>query len=248
MSMTSDGLVIRETKVGEYDRAVTVLTRDYGIVHAFAVGARKVKSKKNASTSLLAFSSFSFSEGKTGLRVEDASPKEMFFSLRSSIELLSVAQYLCEIAGVLSPQDAPAEEYLRVMLNGLYFLGQPDSDPLLIKSIVELRLASLAGYQPNLVACRECGAFEADWMIFSVPNADIVCQKCGMEQESAGLKIDKSVLSAMRQIVYAPLDRLFRFSLSHDKVKALSSLTEAYVIDKTERTYKTLPFLHSLGL
>ena len=43
MRLNTDGMVIREQNIGEADRRVILLTRDYGIVHAFARGARRIK-------------------------------------------------------------------------------------------------------------------------------------------------------------------------------------------------------------
>ena len=62
MQITTDGIVIKENAVGDYDRVLSVLTRDLGVIRAFSVGSRRIKSKKNASTSLLAYSRFSLSK------------------------------------------------------------------------------------------------------------------------------------------------------------------------------------------
>ena len=55
---TTDALVIKEMSVGESDRLVTLFTRDYGLIRAFAAGAKSVRSKKGAATSLLTYGSF----------------------------------------------------------------------------------------------------------------------------------------------------------------------------------------------
>ena len=39
--ITTEALVIKEMKLGESDRLVTLFTRDYGIIRAFAAGAAK---------------------------------------------------------------------------------------------------------------------------------------------------------------------------------------------------------------
>lgn len=246
MQIITDGLVIKENSVGDNDRVITVLTRDCGVLRAFAVGAKKVKSKKNASTSLLAFSKFTFSGTKDKLRVEDAVPIEMFFDLRTDILKLSVAQYICELCQSLAPVDDTAEEYLRLVLNTLHFLSKQDANVYLLKSIAELRLMTISGYQPDLVACRECGCFENDKMYFDIVNASIVCDDCIDANASYFIEIDRSILAAMRHIVFSELNKLFSFSLSLEKSKYLSNITEKYLCDKTERGYKTLSFLHSI--
>ena len=246
MQIITDGLVLKENNVGDNDRVITVLTRDLGILRAFSVGARKIKSKKNASTSLLAYSKFTFSGSIDRLRVEDAVPVEMFFDLRIDILKLSVAQYICELCQNLAPTEENAEQYLRLALNTLHFLSKEDSDPYLLKSIAELRLMTISGYQPDLVACRECGCYENDKMYFDIGDASIVCDDCIDAAASSYIPIDKSMLSALRHIVFSELNKLFSFSLSQEKSKYLSSITEKYLCDKLERGFKTLDFLHSI--
>lgn len=61
---TTEALVIKEMSVGENDRLVTLFTRDYGIIRAFAAGAKSIKSKKGAATSLLTYGSFTILKKK----------------------------------------------------------------------------------------------------------------------------------------------------------------------------------------
>lgn len=246
MQWITDGLIIRENNVGEYDRAVTVLTRDHGVLHAFSVGARRIKSKKNASTSLLAYSRFKISYSKNAYRIDDASPIEMFFSLRADIVKMSLAQYICDLMNTFAPVEESAEEYLRLALNTLHFLSVNDNDHHRLKAIAELRLLTLSGYQPDLVACRECGSFEQDAMIFDYSAGTIACADCARGDLSAAKAIDRSLLAALRHITYAPLERLFSFSVPAEKAKYLSELTEMYLKHCSERGFKTLDFFHTV--
>lgn len=248
MQEITDGLIIRENAVGEYDRAVTVLTRDHGVLRAFAVGARKIKSKKNASTSLLAYSHLNLSFSRNAYRITDAAPIEMFFPLREDIVKMALAQYLCDLCGSLAPTEEPAEEYLRLILNTLHFLTTEQADVHRLKAIAELRLMVLSGYQPDLVACRECGNFEAERMLFDCSGGTIVCEDCAGGPIPGTVPVDRSLLSALRHITYAPFERLFSFSMSEEKTKYLSELTERYLKNQTERGYKTADFFHSVDL
>ncbi|HOO26055.1 MAG TPA: DNA repair protein RecO, partial [Clostridiales bacterium] len=103
MQINTEGLVIRERSVGENDRLITVLTRDYGLVKAFANGAKRLKSRSQSATQLLAYSSFVFYQGRDSYTVNDARSIEIFFKLRQDIEKLSLAQYFCELAEELAP-------------------------------------------------------------------------------------------------------------------------------------------------
>ena len=129
MHIETDGLVIREQPVGENDRLVTLLTRKAGIVRGFAKGIKTVRNPKSSGTSLLSYSQFSLYQGRSRMIIDNARPKEMFFGLREDIGRLALAQYFCELAGALAPEGQPAEDCLRLLLNGLYFLSKGQRHP-----------------------------------------------------------------------------------------------------------------------
>lgn len=246
MQITTDGIVIKESAVGDYDRVLSVLTRDLGVIRAFSVGSRRIKSKKNASTSLLAYSRFSLSKSKDAYRVDDAAPREMFFGLRDDIVKLTVAQYLCELCLHTVPEGEPSEEYLRLVLNTFHFLCDPKSDADLLKAIAELRLMTVAGFAPDLLACRACGTYDGKRMYFDTNGSSLICADCLGTPNNSVSELDGAMLAAMRHIVYSDFEKLFSFSIPHDSAARLSRVTEKYVISVTERGYKTLDFLNSL--
>ena len=153
MRLSTDGLIVKESNVGEYDRLVVALTRHRGLITAFAPGARRLKNRNASSTGLLCYSNLTFFRGKDTYKVDEASAIEVFFPLRSDIVKLSLAQYFCELCLCLAPEGAPAEDFLRLTLNSLHFLSKDGRPPLLLKSVMELRMLTLSGYMPDLLAC-----------------------------------------------------------------------------------------------
>ena len=110
MLLKTDGVVIREKGTGESDRFVTLLTRDYGVLHAFARGAKSLKSEKQSGTQLFAYADFTVSRGKDAFIVTEARAREVFYKLRENVEHLALAQYFCELSGLLAPEETPAED------------------------------------------------------------------------------------------------------------------------------------------
>ncbi len=243
MRFTTEALVIREMDVGESDRLVTMLTREYGVIKAFAAGAKNIKSKKAAATGLLSYSSMTILDKNGTYRIYEATPIRVFFGAGSDVVKLSLSQYFCELAQVLAPPDN-AEEFLRVILNSLHFLTDSEKNPTLIKAITELRIAAISGYMPNLVGCENCGAFESDIMHFSLIDGHIDCDKC---VSSVGLiKIDRTLLTAMRHIVYSKLEALYSFEIPPAAAERLSELTSKYILTQTEHRFDTLDFYNAV--
>ena len=198
MQVKTQGLIIREQTVGESDRLVTVLTRDAGVVRAFARRAKNLKDSKSAATQLLCYSRLSIFKGREKYMIDDAEPIEVFFGLRRDIAALSLAQYFCELAYLMVPEDTDSEEYLRLILNSLHFLSKGTRPIRLLQSVTELRMLSSAGYMPNLVACENCAAYEAETMFFLPQRGIILCDKCFHGANEPYVALPPGVLTAMR--------------------------------------------------
>lgn len=121
MGVNVKGLILKEQNIGENDKLVTVLTDNLGVLRAFVRGAKKLSSKKQSATGLLCYSKLSLYKTKDSYIIEEAESIESFFGLRNDIEKLSLAQYFCDIAFELSPKEDDATDFLRVVLNSLYF-------------------------------------------------------------------------------------------------------------------------------
>lgn len=206
-----------------------------------------MKNGRLSATRLFSYSRFTVFEGRDTYVIDDAVPLEVFFSLRNDIGRLSLAQYFCELAAALAPQDGEAGDFLRLMLNALYLLGKGSRPNEIVKAAVEMRMLSLAGYQPDLVGCAECGRYEADVMHFLPRSGLIFCGECyrptGNEPE---VPLTPGVLTGLRHTIYADFEKLFSFSMSQDGRKRLADASETYVKETLGRSFQTLEFYHNL--
>lgn len=242
---TVDGIVIKTSVTGEADRIVWVLTRDKGIIRAFAKGARGTKNRLHSGTSLFAYGSFLFYEKNGTYNVNETDVKEVFFDLRKSMETLTLAQYFCEVILKTVPERCEEEIYLRLLLNSLYFLCKSEKNELLIKSVFELRLCCIAGYMPALVGCDTCGEYSTDVMYFDCLNGNLYCEKCGKILSAPAVSI--SVISAMRHICFSEFGKIFSFELSSDMTVILNRLTEKYLGNVTGQEYNLLKFFRDIN-
>lgn len=245
MIIKTDGVVIREQTAGERDRLVTLLTRKLGVIRAFVNGVRSPKSRNAASTGLLCYSDFVIEQKKNGVyTVTEASAKEVFFSLREDIVSLSLAQYFAELAYELSVREEEADEFLRLLLNAVFFVAQNKRSKTLVKAATELRFLSLAGYMPSIVGCARCGKFESETMQFSPRSGRLYCSDCVPGEKTVALPL--GIVTAMRHICLSEPGKVFSFSLSKPSELLLGEVSEQYLKNITMRKYKTLDFYKSI--
>lgn len=241
---TTEGLVIKEMNVGESDRLVTLFTRDYGIIRAFAAGAKSIKSKKSAATALLTYSSFTILQKKGTNRIYEATPIARFFSLDGDIEVLAVSQYFCELALIFGENGSENAQLLRLILNSLHFAVKEKKYLPLIKAVTELRTAFISGYMPRLVACEDCGKFEDGIMYFNLTDGSLHCAEC--VGESGGVALEPTLLSAMRHIAFSEFKRLYSFDIPNAAADRLSDIASDYLCAQTDCRFTTLDFYNRI--
>lgn len=241
---TSDGIVIKTSVTGEADRIVWILTRNRGIIRAFAKGARGTKSRLHGGTSLFAYCTFLFSEKNDVYNVYEAQIKNIFFDLRKDMETLTLAQYFCEVIVKTVTDKFDEEIYLRLLLNSLHFLCKGDKNRLLIKSVFELRLMCEEGYMPSLVSCKKCGEFFSDSMYFNTMTGELYCDECG---KNTGLQcVSGNIIAAMRHICYSDFSKIFSFELSDGSLEVLNGICERYLKNVTGQDFNLLKYFSNI--
>lgn len=246
MRFSTDGLVIREQIIKEQDKLITVLTRSNGVIHAFVHGAKSIKSPKSVATGLLTYSRFTIFSNRERYIVDEANAQDVFMPLRKDITKLALAQYFCELLAELAPQEDEAEEYLRLVLNSLFFVSKGNRPDSLIKSTFELRLLTLAGYMPDLVCCNACACYESEDMYFLPKSGTLVCGDCAGSYSEEKVKTGLGITAAMRHCVYSEFNKLFSFSVTPEAQPTLEYAVESYLHNQLGKKLKTLDFYKQL--
>lgn len=247
MKFRTTGLIIKEQSIGEQDKLVYALTKSNGVIKAFVRGAKNIKNQKCAATSLLSYSRLTIYKGRDSYIIGDAIPEHIFSKLRNDVAKMCLAQYFCELAITICPREQKSESFLSLILNALYLLSEGKRSPDLIKSCVEMRLASLAGYLPDLRMCNVCGEYSAPEMFFLTKSGIIECRQCHSGTNGTEILLNPSSLTALRHTVYADDNKLFSFALPDDDLRVLNIASESYIKFMFEKDFPTLTFYKTIS-
>ncbi len=249
MLATYDGIVVGRREIGENSCFIDILTDEQGIIEAAAHGAKKLNSPILGSVGLFSYATFCLNKTKLRYSVNSAKPKRSFHDLGSDIEKLALASYFAQAVKYCTPQEQEQDSLVRFFAIALYEAETARNAPRLscVKAAFELRYSCMLGYRPDLRGCCNCGEFEHDEMFFLPESGEILCGEC-FDREYGGryFVLTPEVLSGMRNIVYAPLNRAFRFDMSEGGAAVLERVTENYFLARAERTFTALEYLKSL--
>ncbi len=254
-----DGLVVREVKVGEADKIITLLTADHGRITITGKGVGSMRNKYAASAQLFSYSTFQLRKKGNFYYIRDTFFIECFMNIRYDLEKLALANYVCDVASDISLEDTGDPELLSITLNTLHAIANLDSKPLsLIKAAFEFRVASHAGFMPDLSACGVHGCEIADEAYIDVMNGRVVCKKCRAElmydpeyvdndpHAKIMIRVSPAVLDALRYIADAHVKRYLLFRLDEDELDGLSVVCERYLLNHLEHGFTSLEYYKKL--
>ena len=246
MKPETKGIVVKEIKLSNDDRLIKILTENMGIITAIIKESRRRKNDRNSLIRMLSYCNFELFEGKNYYIVDNAEVLDIFWSIKDDLKIFAVSQYFCELSMALSPEPSNSQDFLKLLLNSVFYISKKIKDIELVKIIFEMRALTLCGYMPDLVCCCECHKYTSDMMYFLLERSKIVCGDCFRGAEHSAIAVSKGMLDALRHIVYSPIEKLFSFKLSDKAIKTLTDLSEKYVAYHLGTGFKSLEFYNTL--
>ena len=246
------GLVIRTVDVKESDRLITIFTEEMGIVSAMARGARSLSSRQMSSTMQFCYSSFVLYRRGDYYWIKETELIESFFGIRDSIEGLALAAYIAEVLCDVAVAEAE-RDLLRLSLNSLYAISEKKHSPEKIKAAFEIRAASIIGFMPDVLSCRECGERLGNFY-FGIMDGSLRCYNCTDKAARARKEpenphesnivciLTEGAKMALGYCIHSPLEKIFSFRISDGDMQLFSRAAEEYLINQLERPFKTLDF------
>ena len=152
------GIVLKQSPSGEYDRRVTILTKECGKIVAFARGARRQGNKLAAATNSFAFGTFKLYQGRDAYTLADAEIKNYFENLMSDFEGAYYGMYFAEIADYYARENNDDRMLLGLLYQSLKALSAPSIPRPLVKAIYECKAIAVNGEFPGVPRDRELSA------------------------------------------------------------------------------------------
>lgn len=148
------GINLKSMPFGEADRLLTVLTREFGLIRAVAVGARKQNSKLGGRSGLFVVNDLLIAKGRSLDKITQADTLESHPKLGGDLKKLTAGQYLAELTLQQALSDQPQADLFYLLNEHLTRLERsPSSQVLAHLSHAVFQLLVLAGIAPQVHQC-----------------------------------------------------------------------------------------------
>lgn len=146
MLYKTEGIIIKRTNLGEFDRLLTIYTNDFGKILVKAKAIRKNQSKLKGHLELFLRSHLLIAPSRNLDIVTGAETIERFPRLHRQLSYLASAYYLSEVIdkSIIGPEKD--SQIWQLILTSFQKLNQKKAEPKIIIDNFERQLLGLLGY------------------------------------------------------------------------------------------------------
>lgn len=179
----AEAIVVAVRDWGDADKIVTLFSREYGKIIAFANGARRPKSPLASGMQLFTHVEVTLAPGKNSDSVKQCEIKHAFRKLQEDFVCLAYGAFIAELTAELSPERQPEPQIFDLLLEVLQIITL--RNPRMVALAWAWQLLAIAGYYPELEHCTVCGQTISFPAYFNFASGGCICNQC----EHSGLPI-----------------------------------------------------------
>lgn len=236
-SVVLTGMVLTSMPVNDYDKRITILTKERGKITAFARGARRPNSQLIAVTNPFVFGQFELFEGKNSYNLSKASISNYFRELSMDFEAAYMGFYFLEFMEYYCQENNDEKEMLRLLYQSVRALDSKRYSLDFVRVVFEMKALTISGEGPQVFSCMKCRKKE-ELVMFSVKRGGIFCMNC--KDEAPGILISDATRYTMQYVTSSSIEKLYSFQVSDEVLKELQLIMKEYMNHYVHHEFKSL--------
>ncbi|MBR1829423.1 MAG: DNA repair protein RecO [Atopobiaceae bacterium] len=238
-------IILDRTPLAEQDLILTLLAESGEEVRAVAKGARKPGGRLAARSELFCETDFLLSRGRTLDMVSEASVVDAHGRLRGSMERVSAASVICEVARLTCFADAEDPFLFPICARALRACEQAQDQERLDLVVVAYALKVLAhgGWRPELSSCVLCGDQEISHL--SVAAGGALCSSCAKDISDAK-EVGASLIAWIKALIGMTFDAILESEVDLATSSELMGFAHRWAATHLDARLRSFEFCQSV--
>ncbi len=238
-------IVLRQRKLGDADKIVTLYSASFGKIDAVAKGVRRITSRLAGHVEPLNHGNFMFAHGRNLDIVTQVQTIETFQPLRDDLDRLSRALYVAELVDRATEERAENFNLYRLLLNTLRRLAE-SSDLDFAVRFFEMQLLAELGYRPQLDTCAGCHrALPPSDVTWAPSVGGVVCSDC-RPVDAPVRSLSPNALSVLRLLQKGDYQEIARLQLAAELADEIERVLRDALHFALERDVRSAAFLDTV--
>lgn len=240
------GIIIKESLVGDNDKSLIILLKDYGKFNVWAKNCRNGKSKLLAGSSLFSYADFIIYDNGRTLSLNQIDIIENFYSITEDLDTLAYGTYFLEFVDKNTQEATPINDIMLLLLKSLLILSKSKLiSPKLIAKIFEIKFLQLNGYMPIINNCTNCYKDIKNEKELYWGNNGTLCKNC-KNCEQFVLEISPNIVLVIKHILSSKVDKLYSFNVSNNILNELSLISKKLLNAHLYTNLKSTSFIEEI--
>jgi len=237
----AEAVVLRHYSLGEADRIVVLMSREFGKFRVVAKGVKKTKSRMVGCLEPLNHVRVEFyvREGRDLSYIRQCDLIHSYLGRNPTLDRICAFTYFAEILQESVQEDQPSDLFFRLFLAVLGAGEALGANAALVRYF-ELWSLKLGGFLPNYASCSVCGSCVKDTGFYALLDAGEA--RCGRCAQGKGMFIRAPAAGVLQRLTEPP-EQFASQALGSREVEDLERLTQALLELHLEKRLKSYPVL-----
>jgi len=241
----TQGVIIKQSKFGEFDKILTIYTPGFGKLKAVARGACRPGSKLGGNVEPLTYSLMLLARGRNLDIVTQSQTIDGFLSLKSDLWRMAYGLYVLELVDSFTEENSENHSLFDLLLDVLHQLCQADNHEI-VSRYFELHLLHHLGYRPQLRRCVSCNSpLKPVINFFSSSQGGVLCPHCS-QKEPISLHLSVNALKILRLWQTCDYATATRVNLKSELSLELEQVMQGYIKYLLQQEVKSMAWLEEL--
>ena len=234
MLVTSEGIVLRQRKIANNRRMLTVFTKNYGKISCGTSLNEKSRSKSALALRPFTYAEYDIFKGRDYYNISSAQVKKSYYSIGEDLDRFMTASRFIEYLDRILEEEQPRPALFDMTLEFLESLTRASAnyDALLYAFII--KTLRYQGVMPELKCCVDCGKDASLCRnIFSVTSGGIICGDCASREETEGnaliYRTSFDIIDMFDYFLSKPLELFEKVSLKPEVSDTVRTIIGAYI-------------------
>lgn len=243
MLINTEGVVLKQRKIANNRRMITIFTKNYGKISAGTSLSEKGKTKSALALRPFTYADYDIFKGRESYSVNSAQVKKSYYSIGEDLDRFLVASKFIEYLDKILEEEQPKPKLFDMTIEFLESLTRCSGDFETLLCAFVVKTLRVQGVMPEIKNCVNCGKKLEDFgymtsrnkpaHMFSITSGGAICEDCANREKSSGnsliKKPDFDIITVILYFLNNPLKKFESVKLKPEVSAEIKTIIGEYI-------------------
>ena len=243
MLISSEGIVLKQRKIANNRRMITLFTKNYGKISAGTSINEKSKGKSALALRPFTYAEYDLFKGHESYSVNAAQVKKSYYSIGEDLNRFFIASKLIEYLDKVLEENQARPKLFDMTLEFFESITKASGNYETLLYAFIIKTLRVQGVMPELKNCVNCGKSLEEFGYelpnnhkghsFSVSAGGVICEKCQeIERTSSNTLIYKpsfDIIDTLSYFMNTPLEKFEKVKLKSEVSEEIRKILAEYI-------------------